>query len=83
MENVTDHTPLVMLMALVCIAAFLIPLYHRLEKLSTAKLVEKNKKIQLANAKKTIEKLEGKAEVKKVYYPSPLKILDSSFLGNL
>jgi hypothetical protein len=62
LERVTNHTPVVMLLALVCIAAFLIPLHHRVEKWSTAKLVEKNKKIRLANAKKTIEKLEGKSE---------------------
>ena len=62
LERVTNHTPVVMLLALVCIAAFLIPLHNRVEKWSTAKLVEKNKKIRLANAKKTIEKLEGKTE---------------------
>jgi len=60
LERVTNHTPLVMLSALVCIAALLIPLHRRVEKWSTAKLVEKNKKIRLAMAKKTIEKLEGK-----------------------
>ena len=47
-----------MLLALVCIAALLVPLHHRVEKWATAKLVEKNKKIRLANAKKTIEQLE-------------------------
>jgi tetratricopeptide (TPR) repeat protein len=62
LERVTNHTPWLMLSALVCIAAFLIPLHHRIEKWSIAKLVEKNKKIRLANAKKTIEKLEGKTE---------------------
>jgi tetratricopeptide (TPR) repeat protein len=60
LERVTNHTPLLMLLALVCIASLLVPLHHRVEKWSTAKLVEKNKKIRLANAKKTIEKLEGK-----------------------
>jgi hypothetical protein len=58
--KVTNHTPLLMLLALVCIAALLIPLHRRVEEWSTAKLVEKNKKIRLANAKKTLEKLEGK-----------------------
>ena len=47
-----------MLLALVCIAALLIPLHHKLEKWATHKLVEKNKQIRLANAKKTIEELE-------------------------
>ena len=59
LEKVTNHTPVLMLLALVCIAANLIPLHHRIEKWSTAKLVEKNKKIRLANAKKTIRQLEG------------------------
>jgi len=62
LERVTNHTPVFMLSALVCIAALLIPLHHRVEKWSTAKLVEKNKKIRLVNANKTIAKLEGKAD---------------------
>jgi hypothetical protein len=37
----------------------LVPLHHRAEKWATEKLVEKNKKIRLLHAKKTIEKLEG------------------------
>ena len=49
-----------MLLALVCIAALLVPLHHKLEKWTTVKLVEKNKATRLANAKKTIEKLEEK-----------------------
>ena len=59
LERVTHHTPLLMLLALVCIAALLVPLHHRLEKWATHKLVEKNKQIRLAAAKKTIEKLEN------------------------
>ena len=58
LERVTDHNPVLMLLALVCIAAILIPFHHRLEKWATAKLVEKNKQIRLAAAKKTIEELE-------------------------
>lgn len=61
LESITHHTPVFMLLALVCIASLLVPMHHRLEKWSTARLVEKNKAIRLANAKKTIEKLEGKA----------------------
>jgi len=57
LEGITNHTPLLMLLALVCVAAILVPLHHRIEKWSTAKLVEKNKKIRLSNAKKTIEQL--------------------------
>jgi len=47
-----------MLLALVCIAALLVPLHHRVEKWSTNKLVEKNKQIRLTAAKKTIQELE-------------------------
>ncbi len=60
LERVTHHKPVLMLLALVCIAALLIPLHHRLEKWTTKVLVEKNKAIRLANAKKTIEQLENK-----------------------
>jgi hypothetical protein len=38
----------------------LVPLHRWLEELATVKLVKKNKSLRLANAKKTIEKLEGK-----------------------
>ena len=62
LERVTNHSPVLMLFALVCIAALLVPLHHRVEKWTTAKMVEKNKKIRLAAAKKTIEQLENKSE---------------------
>jgi tetratricopeptide (TPR) repeat protein len=58
LERITHHSPVLMLLALVCIAALLVPLHHKVEKWATAKLVEKNKKIRLAAAKKTIEQLE-------------------------
>ena len=58
LERITHHSPVLMLLALVCIAALLVPLHHKVEKWATAKLVEKNKKIRLASAKKTIEELE-------------------------
>ena len=60
LERVTHHSPVLMLLALVCIAALLVPLHHKLEKWATAKLVEKNKAIRLAAAKKTIEELDKK-----------------------
>ena len=60
LERITHHSPVLMLLALVCIAALLVPLHHKVEKWATAKLVEKNKKIRLASAKKTIEELEKK-----------------------
>jgi di/tricarboxylate transporter len=58
LERITHHSPVLMLLALVCIAALLVPLHHKLEKWATHKLVEKNKQIRLAAAKKTIEELE-------------------------
>ena len=62
LERKTNHSTLLMLLALVCIASFLIPAHNTLQKWTTKKLVEKNKAIRLASAKKTIEKLEGKTE---------------------
>ncbi len=53
---------MLMLLALVGIAALLVPLHHKLEKWATHKLVEKNKQIRLTSAKKTIEELEKKDE---------------------
>jgi tetratricopeptide (TPR) repeat protein len=58
LERITHHSPVLMLLALVCIAALLVPLHHKLEKWATHKLVEKNKAIRLAAAKKTVEELE-------------------------
>jgi hypothetical protein len=58
LERITHHSPVLMLLALVCIAALLVPLHHKLEKWATNKLVEKNKQVRLAAAKKTIEELE-------------------------
>ncbi|MDZ4822187.1 MAG: tetratricopeptide repeat protein [Flavobacteriales bacterium] len=59
LEKITHHSPVLMLIALVCLAALLIPLHYRLEKWTTKILVEKNKQVRLAAAKRTIEKLEG------------------------
>ncbi len=59
LAHATNHSPLLMLLVLVCIAALLVPAHHRLEKWISHRLVEKNKKIRLAAAKKTIEQLEG------------------------
>ncbi len=58
LERITHHSPVLMLLALVCIAALLVPLHHKLEKWATHKLVEKNKAVRLASARKTIEELE-------------------------
>jgi hypothetical protein len=56
---ITNHSPVLMLLAMVAIAALLVPLHHKIEKWITHQLVEKNKKIRLAAAKKTIEQLQG------------------------
>jgi tetratricopeptide (TPR) repeat protein len=58
LDKLTNHSIPLMLGIMVCIAALLIPLHHKLEHWITHKLVEKNKKIRLAAAKKTIEQLE-------------------------
>jgi len=60
LETATHHTPVLMLLALVLLASMLIPMHHRMEKWVKEKMTVKNKKIRLANAKKTIEKLEDK-----------------------
>jgi tetratricopeptide (TPR) repeat protein len=59
LDNWTNHSPFLMLAILICIGALLVPLHHKLEKWITRKMVEKNKKIRLAAAKKTIQQLEG------------------------
>jgi tetratricopeptide (TPR) repeat protein len=61
LARITNDSPVLMLLALVAIAALLIPLHHRLEHWIKGKMVEKNKAIRLAAAKKTIEELEANA----------------------
>jgi len=58
LAKITNDSPSLMLLLLVSIAALLVPAHHRLEKWVTQKLTEKNKRIRLASAKKTIETLE-------------------------
>jgi predicted Holliday junction resolvase-like endonuclease len=58
LDKITNHQPVLMLLAMVSIAALLIPLHHKLEHWITHKMVEKNKKIRLAAAKKTLAELE-------------------------
>jgi tetratricopeptide (TPR) repeat protein len=59
--RLTNHSPVLMLLVLVAIAALLIPLHHRIEHWIKHKMVEKNKKIRLAAAKKTIAQLENQS----------------------
>jgi tetratricopeptide (TPR) repeat protein len=60
LEKVTHHNLVLMLLVLVAVASLLIPLHHRMEKWIKEKMVLKNKRIRLDNAKKTIEQLEEK-----------------------
>ena len=59
LEKITHHNPLLMLLSLVSIAALLVPMHHKIEKWATSKLIEKNKRIRLAAARKTIQQLDG------------------------
>ena len=61
LERITHHSVVLMLLALVCLGALLVPLHHKMEHWATKKLVEKNKQVRLAKAKKTIEQLEENA----------------------
>ncbi|MBL0181889.1 MAG: hypothetical protein IPP96_06145 [Chitinophagaceae bacterium] len=62
LAHYTNDSPVVMLLVLVLIAMLLVPLHHKLEKWVTGKIVEKNKQVRLAAAKRTIAKLEGEME---------------------
>jgi hypothetical protein len=63
LEKVTNHSPALMLRALVAIAALIVPLHHKLKHWAVKKWVEKNKAIRLANAKKTIEELDQSGKI--------------------
>jgi len=63
LAHTTNESPLLMLLAMVCVAALLVPLHHKLEHWVTHKLVEKNNRIRLAAARKTIEHLEKKVDL--------------------
>jgi hypothetical protein len=60
----THHSPVLMLLALMAIAALLVPLHHKVEHWLTHKMIAKNKRIRLAAAKKTIIKLNGDPDIK-------------------
>lgn len=57
LETFTHHSSVYMLLIMVCIAALLVPLHHKIEKWVTERMVEKNKRIRVAAAKKIIEQL--------------------------
>lgn len=58
LEVITAHSPLLMLMGLVAIAAILIPVHHRIEAWTHKKLTEKNKAVLLLHAKKLVKKVQ-------------------------
>ena len=58
LSGATNDSPVLMLLVLIAIGALLIPLHHKLEKWITNVMTEKNKKIRLAAARKTIARLE-------------------------
>ena len=58
LAHLTNDSPVLMLLILIVIGAMLVPLHHKLEKWITKIMVEKNKKIRLEAAKKTIASLE-------------------------
>jgi hypothetical protein len=62
LAHFTHESPVLMLLALVAIAALLIPLHHRLEHWVKGQMIEKNKAIRLALARKAIEQLEKKGQ---------------------
>ncbi len=57
LASITHESPVLMLLALVAIASLLIPFHHKMEHWIKEKMVEKNKAIRLAAAKKTIRSL--------------------------
>ena len=57
LDKATNHSPVFMLLVLIVIGALLIPLHHKLEKWMTHVMVEKNKKIRLEAAERTIAEL--------------------------
>src|SRR5205085_9424281 len=59
LSHATNDSPLLMLLVMVGIASMLVPVHHWMENWITHQLVEKNKRIRLAAAKKTIATLEG------------------------
>lgn len=61
LAEVTHHSPVLMLLVLVIIGALLVPLHHKIEKWMTNVLIEKNKRVRIATAKKLASKLENDA----------------------
>lgn len=60
--RITHHSPILMLLGMVVLASVLVPFHHKLEHWIKVKMVEKNKKVRLAAARRMIEKLEENTE---------------------
>ncbi len=58
LEKITNHSPVLMLAGLMLVAAIIIPFHHKLEKYIKSKVIEKNKRLRLIAAKKTIARME-------------------------
>jgi len=59
LAEATHHSPVWMLLVLVAIAALLVPLHHKVEHWITHQMVEKNKRLRLEAARRTVAKLEA------------------------
>lgn len=54
LETITHHSPILMLVSLVMLAALIVPMHHRLEHWIINRLVEKNHRIRLALGQKLV-----------------------------
>ncbi|MHB1177819.1 MAG: hypothetical protein ACYCZO_05750 [Daejeonella sp.] len=61
LAHITNDSPVLMLLILIVIGAMLVPLHHKLEQWMTKVMVEKNKKIRLEAARKTMAEFEVKS----------------------
>ena len=64
-EHLTNHSSFYMLILMVGVAALLVPLHHKIEKWVTGKMVEKNRRIRIEAARKTLEQLGERADMSK------------------
>lgn len=60
--SATHHSPGLMLLGMVMLAALLVPTHHRLEKWLLHKVIEKNKRIRLKTAKQILSELDEKPD---------------------
>ncbi len=59
LAELTHHSPIFLLLVSVVIASLLIPLHHKIEHWVTHRMVDKNKRLRLAEAKKVVAALES------------------------